>query len=108
MGHLAVGPLDSGLRYRRHLSLVRFDDGLDALEGLAHVTDVATAPQLATQHRVELGEGAVAHPERLGDVGAAVDRPQPVVPVVDRRVADEHFEAELAAWFTGRDSARGP
>ena len=56
----------------------------------------------------DLGEGAVVHPERLGDIGAAVCRGEAVVPVVHRAVAEEHLEAELPAGLARRDPAGGP
>ncbi len=71
------------------------DDGLDPLQRLAHVADVAALAQLASEHREQLHRERVVEPERLGDVGAAVSRRQPVMPVVDRLVAHQHGETEF-------------
>src|SRR6516165_8201762 len=56
----------------------RLDDRLDPLECLAHIADVAALAELTAEHCEDLGEGAVAHPERLGDVGAPVSRREQV------------------------------
>jgi len=51
---------------------------------------------------------AVRHPERLGDLRAAVDRRQPVVPGVSGLAADEYVKAELAARLAGGHPAAAP
>ena len=63
------------VRRLRLLYGLALDDGLDPLQRLAHVADVAAPAQLAAEHTensfiVE----RVVEPERLGDVGAAVRR----------------------------------